>query len=128
MGDNVLKFPKNTNRDFELPRTLEEAKEDLEETRRLYANEVANEAFEYVIDLLQSYKFLINPDKIYPKDLMLIDEAIRSCIYRYSGVDHIFHETELVENVFVDEDEVLENIEKLMSEITDDSDEDDTTE
>lgn len=106
--DNLVIFPRNT---LDFPTTKEQSQEKLQEVRREFSDEVASDAFESVMAVLNSYGIGIKTDDNFIKDLVFLEETIKSYIYRHKKLEHPFHE--MIENVItVPGDSVQESHEK----------------
>jgi hypothetical protein len=104
MTDNVIKFPSVS----ELPVNQEELIERLVETREKYASEVADECFEAVATIANSFGIFSNLNKVHPKDMVAIYELLYATFLRYSGIEHPLQE--IIDHVIVldSEKEVVE--------------------
>jgi NTP pyrophosphatase (non-canonical NTP hydrolase) len=90
MTENVVQFPNMTEETF--PSTQEEAQERLEEIRTEYCDAVAEDAFDVVMQVLYSYNMYPKTDEAKIKDVVFLEEAIKSVVYRYKNLFHSFQE------------------------------------
>jgi len=91
MTDNVILFPsKNPSQTF--PANLEESLDHLEEIRKDYCDEVADDAIEAVFSVFSSYGIYVNPDEDAIKNIVFMEEAIKSLLYSVKKVPHAFQE------------------------------------
>ena len=90
MTENLIKFPSQSEEQF--PSTHEEAWERLVEVRTEYCDSVAEDAFDVVMQVLSSYNMYPknNVDNI--KDVVFLEEAIKSVVYRYKKLPHSFQD------------------------------------
>lgn len=90
MTENVVQFPNMTEETF--PSTQEEAQERIEEIRTEYCDAVAEDAFDVVMQVLYSYNMYPKTDEAKIKDVVFLEEAIKSVVYRYKNLFHSFQE------------------------------------
>ena len=90
MTENVVQFPNMTEETF--PSTHEEAQQRIEEIRTEYCDAVAEDAFDVVMQVLYSYNMYPKTDEAKIKDVVFLEEAIKSVVYRYKNLSHSFQE------------------------------------
>jgi DNA-binding ferritin-like protein len=109
MTENVVQFPKISEEAF--PSSHEEAQERLEEIRTEYCDAVAEDAFDVVMQVLYSYNMYPKTDEAKIKDVVFLEEAIKSVVYRYKNLPHTFQE--LSENTISITDEAQQELNKM---------------
>lgn len=87
---NVITFPRNPqkNNQNDLPNNMEDAQEKIEETRYYYAETVAEEMFEAFLHVGGNYNFFLKPDRINHKDMVCMQEILKSVLLRQYGIHH----------------------------------------
>jgi NTP pyrophosphatase (non-canonical NTP hydrolase) len=109
MTENVIQFPNMSEETF--PSSHEEAQERLEEIRTEYCDAVAEDAFDVVMQVLYSYNMYPKTDEAKIKDVVFLEEAIKSVVYRYKNLPHTFQE--LSENTISITPEAQQELEKM---------------
>lgn len=91
MTENLIRFPTQSEESF--PSTHKEAMDRLIEVRTEYCDSVAEDAFDVVMQVLSSYNmYPRNNDEAQIKDIVFLEEAIKSVVYRYKKLPHNFHD------------------------------------
>ena len=90
MKENLIKFPSQSEEQF--PSSREEAFERLIEVRTEYCDSVAEDAFDVVMQVLSSYIMYPKNNVDHIKDVVFLEEAIKSVVYRYKKLPHSFHD------------------------------------
>jgi DNA-binding ferritin-like protein len=90
MTENLIKFPTQSEEIF--PSTHEEAMDRLIEVRTEYCDAIAEDAFDVVMQVLSSYNMYPKNDEAQIKDIVFLEEAIKSVVYRYKKLPHNFHD------------------------------------
>jgi hypothetical protein len=115
MTDNVIQFPsKNSDKFF--PTSAEESIDHIELIRRDYCDEVADDAVEAVFAVLSSYGLQVKPDESSIKNIVFMEEAIKSLLYSIKNVSHSFQE--IAEACVTIDGEAREEMERLIEENT----------
>jgi len=115
MTDNVIQFPsKNLANVF--PANVEESLDHLEEIRRDYCDEVSEDAIEAVFAVLSSYGLHVKPDEAAIKNIIFMEEAIKSLLYSIKKVPHSFQE--IADSCVTINGEAREEMERLIEENT----------
>ena len=116
MTDNVIQFPaKNIANIF--PLTIEQSLEHLDEVRKDYCDEVAEDAVEAVFSVLTSYGIHVKPDENAIKYIVFMEEAIKSLLYSVKKLPHGFQEVAQVSITI--NDDAKEEMDRLISESVD---------
>jgi NTP pyrophosphatase (non-canonical NTP hydrolase) len=109
MTENIVKFPNKTEETF--PSTYEEAMERITEVRTEYCDSVAEDAFDVVMQVFSSYNMFPRTNEEHIKDIVFLEEAIKSVVYRYKNLPHTFQE--LSENTISITDEAQQELNKM---------------
>jgi hypothetical protein len=110
MSDNIIPFPaKNISKIF--PTNLEESFDHLEEIRRDYCDEVAEDAVEAIFAVFSSYGLQVKPDEASIKNIVFMEESVKSLLYSIKKLPHTFQEiADAVVSINGDAKEELERI------------------
>lgn len=84
---NVITFPKSFIQD-DMPATVDEARERIDEAHTYYAEAVADEAFEAVMQIFNNYSYFIRHDQTNMKDMVAIAEVMKAVLLRYHHIQH----------------------------------------
>jgi len=91
MTDNVILFPsKNPTQIF--PASVEESIDHIDEVRKDYCDEVCEDAIEAVFSVFSSYGIFVKPDEDSIKNIVFMEESIKSLLYSIKKVPHAFQE------------------------------------
>jgi hypothetical protein len=113
MTDNVILFPsKTTSKIF--PANVEESIDHIEEIRRDYCDEVADDAVEAVFSVMSSYGLFVDPGESAIKNIVFMEEAIKSLLYSVKKVPHSFQE--IAESCITINGDAREEMEKMIEE------------
>jgi hypothetical protein len=115
MTDNIIQFPAR-NLASVFPTNLEESIDHLEEIRKDYCDEVADDAVEAVFAVLSSYGLFTKPDEESIKNIVFMEEAIKSLLYSMKKVPHSFQE--IAQSCVTINDEAKEELNRLIEENT----------
>lgn len=99
--DNIINFPKQSFEQF--PLSEQQSVEHLETIRAEYCDAVVQDTFDGIIGILNSYGFILKPDKGSIKDIVFLEEALKAFVYRQKHLEHPFHE--IIESVITLPDE-----------------------
>lgn len=115
MTDNVIIFPsKNSDKFF--PTNMEESIDHIEQIRKDYCDEVTDDAVEAVFAVLSSYGLQVNADEAAIKNIIFMEEAIKSLLYSIKNVSHSFQE--IADTCVTINGEAREEMERLIEENT----------
>ena len=78
--DNVVDFPKNTESE-NFPLSLDDAYDHVDAVRREYCDEITTDAVEAVFAVLSSYGINVKTDEDTIKNIVFMEEAVKSLIY-----------------------------------------------
>jgi len=112
MTDNVIEFPRNKSQIF--PINLEESLEHIDEVRKEYCDEVCTDAVEAVFSVFQSYGIFVKPDESAIKNIVFMEEAIKSLLYSQKNVEHSFQE--IADSVITINGDAREEMERIIEE------------
>jgi hypothetical protein len=116
MTDNVILFPSKTNANI-FPSNVEESIDHLEQIRKDYCDEVADDAVEAIFAVFSSYGIFINkPDESSIKNIVFLEEAVKSLLYSIKNVPHAFQE--IADSCVTIDGEAREELERLIDEVT----------
>lgn len=87
---NVVNFPKNNSDIF--PSSLDESYKHIEEVRRNYCDEVSSDVMEAVFSVMSSYGITVTVDEETVKNIVFMEESIKSLLYKMKRVQHPFHD------------------------------------
>jgi uncharacterized 2Fe-2S/4Fe-4S cluster protein (DUF4445 family) len=88
---NVLNFPKNNNNDI-FPSNLDESYTHIEQVRRNFCDEVSGDVMEAVFSVINNYGIHVDVDEETVKNIVFMEESIKSLLYKMKKVQHPFHE------------------------------------
>lgn len=111
----IINFPKTLET---FPSNREESLQHISEVRKEYCDSVSSDIFEACMQAFTAYGFSIKPDEKHIKDIVFVEEAIKSMIYRYKNLDHQLHDiSDMSISLSEDAKEELENriTEKLLN-------------
>lgn len=115
MTDNVIQFP-SKNFDKFFPTNMEESIDHIELIRKDYCDEVADDAVEAVFAVLSSYGLQVKADEAAIKNIIFMEEAIKSLLYSIKNVSHSFQE--IANTCVTINGEAREEMERLIEETT----------
>ena len=115
MTDNIIAFPSKNLAKF-FPSNAEESIDHIELIRKDYCDEVADDAVEAVFAVMSSYGLFVKPDEQSIKNIVFMEEAIKSLLYSIKKVPHTFQE--IAENVVTIDVEAREEMERIIEENT----------
>ena len=115
MTDNVILFPSKNNANI-FPSNIEESLDHLESIRKDYCDEVADDAVEAVFAVFSSYGIFVNPDEKAIKNIVFMEEAIKSLLYSVKNVSHSLQD--IADSVVTINGEAREELERLIEENT----------
>lgn len=107
----IIEFPVKTFETF--PTNSQEAFEELNRVRKEYCDEVSQDIFESAMQAFIAHGFQVKTDVSHIKDIVFLEEAIKSMIYRYKRIPHQMQEiAETTISVNDDAKELLTGIEE----------------
>ena len=121
MNDKVISFPKH--------KVVREVPGNILEERNRRADQkmadsIVDEVTGLIITEMDNY-YIDVENKQFAKDLVLVADAIKACVYRSFGFDHHLHEfidnnVKLIEGDLnaMTKEEIKEKIEKIMTELS----------
>jgi len=113
MTDNIIQFPsKNLSQIF--PTNIDESLDHIEEIRKDYCDEVCEDAVEAVFSVFQSYGIFVKPDEDSIKNIVFMEESIKSLLYLIKKVPHGFQE--IAETCVTIDGDAKKEMEKLIEE------------
>jgi hypothetical protein len=115
MTNNVIQFP-SRNSDKFFPTNAEESIDHIELIRKDYCDEVADDAVEAVFAVLSSYGLQVKPDESSIKNIVFMEEAIKSLLYSIKNVPHTFQE--IADTCVTIDGDAREEMERLIEETT----------
>lgn len=103
----IINFPTTADT---FPTSRQEAEEHINEVRKEYCDNVAGDIFEACMQAFSAYGFSIKSNENHIKDIVFVEEAIRSMVYRYKNLSHQLHEiSDMTISLSDDAKEELEN-------------------
>ena len=114
MTENLIKFPSQSEEQF--PSSKEEALERLIEVRTEYCDAVAEDAFDVVMQVLSSYNMYPKDNVDNIKDVVFLEETIKSVVYRYKKLPHSFQD--MADSVIAITPEAQRELDKKKQKIT----------
>ena len=109
---NIVNFPNNRVEIF--PSSLDESYKHIEEVRRNYCDEVSSDVIEAVFSVIQNYGIQVSVDEETVKNIVFMEESIKSLLYKMKKVHHPFHE--IASTTITLNDDAKEEIEKFIEE------------
>ena len=113
MNDNIIEFPRTNN---VFPSNLEESLEHVEEVRREYCDEVADDAVEAIFSVMSSYGIFVQPDEDSIKNIVFMEEAVKSLLYSIKKVPHSFQD--IANEIITINGDAREELEKMIEKNT----------
>ena len=95
---------------------MEESIDHIEQIRKDYCDEVTDDAVEAVFAVLSSYGLQVNADEAAIKNIIFMEEAIKSLLYSIKNVSHSFQE--IADTCVTINGEAREEMERLIEETT----------
>jgi hypothetical protein len=89
MSENIVDFPKKITDNFI---SKEQSLQHIEEIRKEYCNEIASDALEAVMSVVNNYGLQSKEDQPHIKDIIFVEEAIKALTYRYKRLTHPLHD------------------------------------
>jgi len=111
--DNIINFPKQNFQQF--PNNEQQSVEHLETVRADYCDGVVQDTFDAIIGILNSYGFVLRPDKGSIKDIVFLEESLKAFVYRQKHLEHPFHE--IIESTITLPDDAQKIAEEKIKEI-----------
>lgn len=113
---NIVDFPSKDGSTF--PSNLKEAQDHVNLVRKEYCDEVAQDIFESAMQAFAAYGFQVKSEVSHIKDVVFVEEAIKSMIYRYKRLPHQMQEiAEATISVSDDAKELLTDSDKIENNI-----------
>jgi hypothetical protein len=112
MTDNVVNFPNSKANVF--PASIEESLDHIDVVRKEYCDEVAEDAVEAVFAVFSSYGIFVKPNEESVKNIVFMEESIKSLLYSLKKVTHSFQE--IAENVITIDGEAREEMDRIIEE------------
>lgn len=89
--DNIIQFPvKNTSKVF--PNNIDQSYDHIEEVRRDYCNEVSADIMDAILGILSSYSISVLPNESVVKNVVFLEETVKSLVYSTKKIYHPFQE------------------------------------
>lgn len=85
--NKVIELPFNND----MPVTKKQARNSINSIRKEYCDEISSDVFQALISHLNSYGVVFRESEEHTKDLVFLEESLRSFIYRSKGINHTFH-------------------------------------
>lgn len=104
--DNIIYLPTRSTAPNLLE--IEQSIANIQQRKQEYCDEVSDFAMEHLIHCIKGFGFLADGSRVNGKDLVLVELAIESILYRYYGIEHPLHETveQLISDGSEDTDEI----------------------
>ena len=115
MSDNIIPFHSKNNTNI-FPSNIEESIVHLEQIRTDYCDEVADDAIEAVFAVLSSYGLQVKPDESSIKNIVFMEESIKSLLYYIKNVPHAFQE--IADSCITIDGEAKEEMERIIEDNT----------
>ena len=77
--------------DNDMPVTKKQARSRINMIRKEYCDEISSDVFQAIISHLNSYGVMFRESDDHTKDLVFLEESLKSFIYRSKGIKHNFH-------------------------------------
>jgi hypothetical protein len=77
--------------DNDMPVTKKQARSRINMIRKEYCDEISSDVFQAIISHLNSYGVIFRESDDHTKDLVFLEESLKSFIYRSKGIKHNFH-------------------------------------
>lgn len=87
---NVIEFPNNKQEVF--PTSLDESYKHIEDVRRNFCDEITSDVVEAVFSVITNYGIQVNVDEETVKNIVFMEESIKSLLYKMKKVHHPFHD------------------------------------
>lgn len=107
---NIVNFPKNTLDIF--PSNIDESYRHIEEVRRNYCDEVSSDVMEAVFSVMSSYGITVTVDEDTVKNIVFMEESIKSLLYKMKKVQHPFQD--VASATISLNDDAKEELEKIL--------------
>lgn len=101
---NVINLPsfQNETREYNALAAIEFAKS----AKMEFCDEVSDFTFETIISTLHNFGIFMDKGRFSPNDAKLVEESVRSIVYRYYNMEHALHN--IVDDIFHEEPELEE--------------------
>jgi len=109
---NIINFPNKLQKVF--PNNLDESYKHIEDVRRNFCDEVSTDVMEAVFSVINNYGIQVNVDEDVVKNIVFLEESIKSLLYKVKRVNHPFHE--IAEATVTLNDEAKDELEKIIEE------------
>jgi hypothetical protein len=107
---NIVNFPKITPDIF--PSNIDDSYKQIEEVRRNYCDEVSSDVMEAVFSVMSSYGITVTVDEDTVKNIVFMEESIKSLLYKMKKVQHPFQD--VASATISLNDDAKEELEKIL--------------
>jgi hypothetical protein len=112
MTNKVIQFPDKKKNEAGNPASLEETISQIEEVRKLFCDEIADDVFQAVFAIISNYGMVPRTSPEFIRDAFFFEEVLQAMLYRMKNIEHPMHSL-IDKTVTISEDIERELEEKL---------------
>lgn len=115
MTNKIIQFPdKKKKSEAGNPASLEETITQIEEVRKLFCDEIADDVFQAVFAIISNYGLVPKSSPEFIRDAFFFEEVLQAMLYRMKNIDHPMHS--LIDKTVTISEEIERELEEKLEE------------
>ena len=114
MTNKVIQFPDKKKGEAGNPASLQETITQIEEVRKLFCDEIADDVFQAVFAIISNYGIVPRSSPEFIRDAFFFEEALQAMLYRMKKLDHPMHH--LIDKTVTMSEDVEKELEEKLEE------------
>lgn len=115
MTSKIIQFPdKKKNGEAGFPASLEETITQIEEVRKLFCDEIAEDIFQATFAIVSNYGMHPKSSPEFIRDAFFFEEVLQAMLYRMKNLDHPMHS--LIDKTVKISEEIERELEEKLEE------------
>jgi formiminotetrahydrofolate cyclodeaminase len=114
MTSKIIQFPDKKKGEAGNPASLEETISQIEEVRKLFCDEIADDVFQAVFAIISNYGMVPRSTPEFMRDAFFFEEVLQAMLYRMKNIEHPMHE--LIDKTVTISEEIEKELEEKLEE------------